>query len=166
MLHCDGYRHLVGSGTDSWGWHLESATVHHGGQGITSCYCCYWSGIISLGTTYPNPGVAAPDTFTMILDLEAGTLAFSANNTYLGTAFSGLKGPLFPVVSSSWGYSEVALVYRFNSAHVDAALHPPLRRGGLAAKPLSLQELAREAIVVALDGRSVSNLGLPTRICR
>ena len=150
MLHCDGYRHLVGSGTDSWGWHLESATVHHGGQGITSCYCCYWSGIISLGTTYPNPGVAAPDTFTMILDLEAGTLAFSANNTYLGTAFSGLKGPLFPVVSSSWGYSEVALVYR----------------GGLAAKPLSLQELAREAIVVALDGRSVSNLGLPTRICR
>ena len=150
MLHCDGYRHLVGSGTDSWGWHLESATVHHGGQGITSCYCCYWSGIISLGTTYPNPGVAAPDTFTMVLDLEAGTLAFSANNTYLGTAFSGLKGPLFPVVSSSWGYSEVALVYR----------------GGLAAKPLSLQELAREAIVVALDGRSVSNLGLPTRICR
>ena len=110
--------------------------------------------------------MAAPDIFTMILDLEAGTLAFSANNIYLGTAFSGLKGPLFPVVSSSWGYSEVALVYRFNSAHVNAALHPPLRRGGLAAKPLSLQELAREAIVVALDGRSVGNLGLPTRICR
>ena len=86
----------------------------------------------------------------MVLDLEAGTLAFSANNTYLGTAFSGLKGPLFPVVSGTWGYSEVALVYR----------------GGLAAEPLSLQELAREAIVVALDGRSVCNLGLPTRVCR
>ena len=119
-----------------------------------------------LGSAYPNPGMAAPDTFTMVLDLEAGTLAFSANNTYLGPAFSGLKGPLFPVVSGTWGYSEVALVYRFNSAHVDAALYLPLRRGGLAAEPLSLQELAREAIVVALDGRSVCNLGLPTRVCR
>ena len=99
-----------------------------------------------LGTAYPNPGMAAPDTFTMVLDLEAGTLAFSANNTYLGTAFSGLKGPLFPVVSGTWGYSEVALVYRFNSAHVDAALYLPLRRGGLAAEPLSLQELAREQL--------------------
>ena len=65
-----------------------------------------------LGSAYPNPGMAAPDTFTMVLDLEAGTLAFSANNIYLGTAFSGLKGPLYPVISSVWGNSEVTLIYR------------------------------------------------------
>ena len=48
----------------------------------------------------------------MVLDLEAGSLAFKVDNTYLGPAFSGLKGPLYPVISSVWGNSEVTLIYR------------------------------------------------------
>ena len=48
----------------------------------------------------------------MVLDLEAGSLAFKVDNTYLGPAFTGLKGPLYPVISTVWGNSEVSLFYR------------------------------------------------------
>ena len=66
----------------------------------------------SSGRPYPRPNFTVPDTFTMVLDLEAGSLAFKVDNTYLGPAFSGLKGPLYPVISSVWGNSEVTLIYR------------------------------------------------------
>ena len=65
------------------------------------------------GRPYPRPNFSVPDTFTMVLDLEAGSLAFKVDNTYLGPAFSGLKGPLYPVISTVWGNSEVSLVYRW-----------------------------------------------------
>ena len=64
------------------------------------------------GRPYPTPNFTVPDTFTMVLDLEAGSLAFKVDDTYLGPAFSGLKGPLYPVISSVWGNSEVTLIYR------------------------------------------------------
>ena len=64
------------------------------------------------GRPYPRPNFSVPDTFTMVLDLEAGSLAFKVDNTYLGPAFYGLKGPLYPVISTVWGNSEVSLVYR------------------------------------------------------
>ena len=64
------------------------------------------------GRPYPRPNFTVPDTFTMVLDLEAGSLAFKVDDTYLGPAFSGLKGPLYPVISSVWGNSEVTLIYR------------------------------------------------------
>jgi len=37
-------------------------------------------------------------------------------------------------------------------------------RGSLEPEPLSLQQLAREEINQALDGRSLQDLGLPTRL--
>jgi len=134
VLHCVGYRSLVGSGVHSWGWDLGRASAYHGGE----------------GRPYPRPNFTVPDTFTMVLDLEAGSLAFKVDDTYLGPAFSGLKGPLYPVISSVWGNSEVTLIYR----------------GSLEPKPLSLQQLAREEITRALDGRSLQGLGLPTRLRR
>jgi len=134
VLHCVGYRSLVGSGVHSWGWDLGRASAYHGGE----------------GRPYPRPNFSVPDTFTMVLDLESGSLAFKVDNTYLGPAFSGLKGPLYPVISTVWGNSEVSLVYR----------------GSLDPEPLSLQQLAREEINQALDGRSLEDLGLPTRMRR
>jgi len=133
-LHCVGYRSLVGSGVHSWGWDLGRASAYHGGE----------------GRPYPRPNFSVPDTFTMVLDLEAGSLAFKVDNTYLGPAFYGLKGPLYPVISTVWGNSKVSLVYR----------------GSLEPEPLSLQQLAREEINQALDGRSLQDLGLPTRLRR
>ena len=50
----------------------------------------------------------------MVLDLESGSLAFKVDNMYLGPAFTGLKGPLYPVISTVWGNSEVSLVYRWD----------------------------------------------------
>ena len=96
----------------------------------------------------------------MVLDLEAGSLAFKVDNTYLGPAFSGLKGPLYPVISTVWGNSEVSLVYRWENLTdcIILALCGELlelismSRGGLEPEPLSLQQLAREEINQALDG--------------
>ena len=96
----------------------------------------------------------------MVLDLEAGSLAFKVDNTYLGPAFSGLKGPLYPVISTVWGNSEVSLVYRwvilgllgeFLKSGKSLELISK-SRGGLEPEPLSLQQLAREEINQALDG--------------
>ena len=58
----------------------------------------------------------------MVLDLEAGSLAFKVDNTYLGPAFSGLKGPLYPVISTVWGNSEVSLVYRWDDILTDCVI--------------------------------------------
>ena len=33
VLHCVGYRSLVGSGVHSWGWDLGRASAYHGGEG-------------------------------------------------------------------------------------------------------------------------------------
>ena len=137
-LHCVGYRSLVGSGVHSWGWDLGRASAYHGGEGmhLSISDWCKLLQFVCLGRPYPRPNFSVPDTFTMVLDLEAGSLAFKVDNTYLGPAFSGLKGPLYPVISTVWGNSEVSLVYR----------------GGLEPEPLSLQQLAREEINQALDG--------------
>ena len=106
-----GYRSLVGSGVHSWGWDLGRASAYHGGEGV-NLQLNRLLIFVYAGRPYPRPNFSVPDTFTMVLDLEAGSLAFKVDNTYLGPAFSGLKGPLYPVISTVWGNSEVSLVYR------------------------------------------------------
>ena len=113
VLHCVGYRSLVGSGVHSWGWDLGRASAYHGGEGRNvdfTKYALLWFDYP--GRPYPRPNFVVPDTFTMVLDLESGSLAFKVDNMYLGPAFTGLKGPLYPVISTVWGNSEVSLVYR------------------------------------------------------
>ena len=114
VLHCAGYSKLVGSGLNSWGWHMESATAYHDGKGTSALWQFPPSKEFS-GIDYPKPGAVTLDSFDtmiMVLDLEAGTLAYMVNNIYLGTAFSGLRGPLYPIISCTWGDAEISLIYR------------------------------------------------------
>ena len=128
VLHCVGYRSLVGSGVHSWGWDLGRASAYHGGEGrVFSPLSRMLMGNLS-GRPYPTPNFTVPDTFTMVLDLEAGSLAFKVDDTYLGPAFSGLKGPLYPVISSVWGNSEVTLIYRSAISRVSNGVSSTLMR--------------------------------------
>eukprot|EP00092_Neocalanus_flemingeri_P092322 GFUD01117186.1.p1 GENE.GFUD01117186.1~~GFUD01117186.1.p1 ORF type:complete len:365 (+),score=56.46 GFUD01117186.1:174-1268(+) len=98
-----GYKRLVGSTETSWGWCLKTMKVYHDSRKFR------------LGVPYPrdiDEKLRVPDTFYMILDMDRGTLAFQANNDFLGVAFSGLRGEeLFPIVSAVWGHCEVSLTY-------------------------------------------------------
>jgi len=141
-LHSVGYRSLMGSGPDSWGWDLGRGRAYHGRD--------------EEGLPYPE-GVddswTVPDSFHLILDMDAGTLSFEVEGSYLGPAFTGLKSlgePLYPVISTVWGNCQVSLVYI----------------GGLESSPLSLQQLIRETVRTSLAGRGVTGLGLPSRLVK
>jgi len=98
-----GYRRIVGSNTESWGWCLKTKKVYHDSTKYRH------------GVPYPRDvgdNLCVPDTFYMILDMDRGTLAFQVNDDFLGVAFSGLRGKeLFPIVSAVWGHCEVTLTY-------------------------------------------------------
>jgi len=50
--------------------------------------------------------------FTVVLDMDEGTLSFVVDGQYLGVAFRGLKGrKLFPIVSAVWGHCEITMKY-------------------------------------------------------
>lgn len=50
--------------------------------------------------------------FTVVLDMDEGTLAFVVDGQYLGIAFRGLKGrKLHPIVSAVWGHCEITMKY-------------------------------------------------------
>ena len=50
--------------------------------------------------------------FTVVLDMDEGTLAFVVDGQYLGVAFRGLKGrKLHPIVSAVWGHCEITIKY-------------------------------------------------------
>jgi len=101
-----GYRRLVGSTTNSWGWCLKSLKVYHDSRKFRN------------GVSYPrdiDDKLRVPDNFYMILDMDRGTLAFQVGNDFLGVAFSGLRGEeLYPMVSAVWGHCEVTLTYLGN----------------------------------------------------
>ena len=122
-----GYKRIVGSNTNSWGWCLKSLKVYHDNRKYKN------------GVAYPrdiDEKLKVPTTFYMILDCDRGTLAFQVKNIFinililkcetlhllqvendfLGVAFSGLRGEeLFPIVSAVWGHCEVTLTYIGNN---------------------------------------------------
>jgi len=50
--------------------------------------------------------------FSVVLDMDEGTLSFVVDGQYLGVAFRGLKGrKLFPIVSAVWGHCEITMKY-------------------------------------------------------
>ena len=55
-------------------------------------------------------GWSVPDTFTMVLDMDRGSLGFCVRDQWLGWAVTGLKAaaPLFPIASTVWGHCEVS----------------------------------------------------------
>jgi len=98
-----GYKRLVGSTVNSWGWCLKSLRIYHDNDKFRG------------GLKFPqdvDDMLVVPDTFHMILDMDRGTLAFQVKEDFLGVAFSGLRGlELFPIVSAVWGHCEVTLTY-------------------------------------------------------
>ena len=50
-----------------------------------------------------------PDTVTMVLDMDTGSLGFSVAGQWLGWAATGLSRttPLYPMASTVWGHCEV-----------------------------------------------------------
>jgi len=124
-LTCFGYRSLIGMSNESWGWDLGRNKLYHGGKAQRGQRKSYPS---FLGS---DQVLDVPKTVMVVLDMEAGTLAFVADNRYLGVAFSGLKGKtVYPVVSCVWGNCEIAMKYI----------------NGLDPKPLPLAELCRRTI--------------------
>jgi len=98
-----GYKRLVGSTDNSWGWCLKTMKVYHNSRKFRH------------GVPYPrdiDEKLRVPDTFLMILDMDKGSLAFQVGDDFLGVAFSGLRNEeLLPIVSAVWGHCEVTLTY-------------------------------------------------------
>ena len=95
-----GYTHLVGSSKASWGWDLARRGLYHNGK----------------RSNYDYPSQVnlseVPNVIVMILDMDAGTLAFEVNSRYMGIAFTGLKGQkLYAAASVVWGNCEVEMKY-------------------------------------------------------
>ena len=106
-LHCPGYRSLIGSNKESWGWDLGRSKLLHDCVRLPP-------------RTYPkfsNTSVAEDilcltDCIKVILDMDAGTLSFMADNIFLGVAFEGLQGrTIYPIISAVWGHCEVKIRY-------------------------------------------------------
>jgi SPRY domain-containing SOCS box protein 1/4 len=77
-LHAAGYQSLVGDTADSWGWDLVHNRLYHDFRNVP-------------GVTYPvdNGNFEVPDKIIVILDMDEGTLSFSAEGRFLGVAFRG-----------------------------------------------------------------------------
>lgn len=126
-LHSMGYTALVGSNTESWGWDLCRSKLYHDGKNHP-------------GKTYPSflepeETFIIPDSLLVVLDMDEGTLGYIVDGHYLGVAFRGLKGrKLYPVVSAVWGHCEIRIRYI----------------NGLDPEPLSLMDLCRRSVRVAL----------------
>lgn len=99
-LHCDKYKVLVGSNSESWGWDLNTNIIYHNHDNN------------NIGVYYPGRNFEDDDSILVILDMDNGTLAFKVGDDYLGVAFTGLEGKiLYPIVNVVWGNGEVAMEY-------------------------------------------------------
>jgi len=132
-LHAVGYQSLVGNSDQSWGWDLGRLKAFHNNLQVGEHFPAGLSG---------QHGWSVPDTFTMVLDMDRGTLGFSVRDQWLGWAVTGLKAaaPLFPIASTVWGHCEIKLKY----------LH------GLESGVLSLQSFVRNVIRKSITGASES----------
>lgn len=111
---------MVGSDAESWGWDIVRSRCFNNKK----------------ESTYPvwlgqHDKFTIPEEFSVVLDMDEGTLGFIVNDCYLGVAFTGLKGKkLYPVISTVWGNVEIGIRY--------AAYMPP--------GPLLLRECCRKLI--------------------
>ena len=115
-LHAVGYQSLLGNSTTSWGWDLGRLKTFHNNQPTSSSL--YPStvthqhqvsrGCSSCLSNFPVQW-PVPDIFTMVLDMDRGSLGFAVGDQFLGWAHHELKshGPLYPMVST--GQSRLAV---------------------------------------------------------
>ena len=125
-VQADGYKGLLGDTANSWGWDLGRKQALHAGQHTS---------LFPLSLNHHHQW-AVPDEFHMILDMDAGTLAWFADGQYLGISHRGIQGELFPMVSTVWGHCEVSLVYLASSS---------------SSLVLPLKTLAKVEVLKALD---------------
>ena len=125
-VQAGGYKGLVGDTANSWGWDLGRKQALHAGQ---------HTGLFPLSLNHHHQWTV-PDEFHMILDMDAGTLAWFADGQYLGISHRGIQGEVFPMVSTVWGHCEVSLVYLGSS---------------LPKLVLPLKTLAKVEVLRALD---------------
>ena len=106
-LHCSGYKSLIGSNAESWGWDIGRSKLMH--DYTNNPPSTYPASILD-----KDEVLVVPEKITVILDMDLGTLAYMIDGQYLGVAFSGLNTlhkPLYPIVSAVWGHCEVEMSY-------------------------------------------------------
>ena|SRR6218665_1716102 len=127
-----GYCSLVGSDCEGWGWDIVRSRALHNKK---ECTYPAWLG--------PHDKFTIPDEFTVVLDMDEGTLGFIVNGYYLGVAFTGLRGKkLYPVISTVWGNVEIGIRY---TAHMGPG-------------PLLLRESCRKSIRAATGKKRIRKL--------
>ena len=117
----------VGHNEHSWGWDLGRQKIYHNSKNEP-------------GKPYPSlsgkggraeESFVVPDKFqgetepsftkdvfnyviifTVVLDMDEGTMGFVVDGSYLGPAFKGLRGKkLYLMVSAVWGHCEITAKY-------------------------------------------------------
>ena len=148
-LHLGGYQSLLGNSTTSWGWDLGSLQTFHNNQ-LTS------SPLYPSTVTHQDQW-HVPDIFTMILDMDNGTLGFAVGDQFLGWAHHELKsqGRLYPMVSTGQSCLAVSVSQTFFLL-VFGECEIKLRyMGGLTT--ITLKDIASNAIKAQL-GRNGERL--------
>ena len=105
-MHSPTYQTLLGLNKSSWGWELRRSIVLH------DCYHEPPRDYPECSNLYVENMLSQADCFKVLLDMDAGTLAFMVDDIYLGVAFTGLRGhTLYPIISVVWGHCEVKIRY-------------------------------------------------------
>ncbi|CAL8247202.1 unnamed protein product [Lota lota] len=118
-LQASGYNALLGGDPQSWGWELGTNQLWHGGQSlgrypaVNSTTQGVGGGRPEIGLKTPGSAVEIPERILLVLDADAGTLAYIVDGSFFGVAFEDLpRGvKLFPAVSSVRGGATIRLRY-------------------------------------------------------
>lgn len=115
-LQSSGYNVLIGRDAQSWGWELKTNQLWHAGQSHGLYPGKRKGGYSEVGKT----PLHIPGHVLLVLDTDAGTLAFIVDGSFLGVAFGDLPHgvELFPAVSSVRGEAIIRLQY-LNGATCD-----------------------------------------------
>lgn len=110
-LQASGYNVLIGGDSQSWGWELKTNQLWHGGQSL-GLYPGKKKRCDSETQVAETP-LPIPERTLLVLDVDAGTLGFIVDDSFLGVAFKDLpRGvELFPAVSSVRGGASIRLRY-------------------------------------------------------
>lgn len=120
-LQASGYDVLIGGDSESWGWELRTNQLWHAGERLRAypeggrrCNCEHTEQYgLKANTKLAQSPLPIPERILLVLDVDAGTLGFSVDSSFLGVAFKGLPGgvKLFPAMSSVRGGASIRLRY-------------------------------------------------------
>lgn len=120
-LQASGYDVLIGGDSESWGWELRTNQLWHAGEQLRlyperqgSCNCEHTERYgLKANTKIAQSPLPIPERILLVLDVDAGTLGFSVDGSFLGVAFKDLPSgvELFPAVSSVRGGASIWLRY-------------------------------------------------------